>query len=368
MSTRRADTVGCVASPDRQTSSATSRVASTTRSLMQLATTLPGRRDDVLAIVNGLFGDELAERASSLAVPMTIRLAGMPLPLDRDHLRDALDGAGHPVSERLCVSVHGLMSTESVWRLPGARATSYASMLAEAHGVTPLELRYNTGRHISTNGAELSSMLDRLVRAWPVRVSEINFIAHSMGGLVVRSACATAGRWSRGRRLPIGRSWTSKVRRVVLIGVPNTGAPLEALVNQLSGALWALPVPATRVVGLGLDSRSAGIRDLRFGAIYDDDWLEQDPDARQRPRPHRVHRLRRARYLVIAGSVTSDPEHPLARIIGDALVTTPSATGIIDSTSDTHLFPGATTQLFPGITHISLAHHPDVHATIADWW
>ena len=134
-----------------------------------------------------------------------------------------------------------------------------------------------------------------------------------MGGLVVRSAATThAAQRPLGRRLPIGRPWTSKVRRVVLIGVPNTGAGLEALVNSASAALWALPVPATRLVGLGLDQRSAGIKDLRFGAILDEDWLEQDPSARQRTFRHRPHRLRRADHLVIAGSVTADPEHPLA--------------------------------------------------------
>lgn len=73
------------------------------------------------------------------------------------------------------------------------------------------------------------------------------------------------------------RSWISRARRTVLIDVPNTGAPLEQLVNLTSAALRALPIPLTRLIGLGIDVRSAGIRDLRFGAITDDDWLEQDP-------------------------------------------------------------------------------------------
>lgn len=328
-----------------------------------------GRRDDALAVVNGLFGDALDDRESSFATPMTIRAGSTVLPLERGELPDVLASAVGQVSSRICLLVHGLMSTESVWQFPDDASTTYGTLLARAHGVTPLSLRYNTGRRVSANGRELAQLLNRLVRAWPVRVQEINLIGHSMGGLVIRSACHHARILRpRGRRLPIGRRWTTKVRRVVLVGVPNTGAPLEALVNVTSSTLWSLPSPATRLVGLGLDRRSAGIKDLRFGNIVDEDWLEQDPDARVRTQPHRVHRLRRADHLVVAGTVTSDPEHPLARIIGDALVTSSSAAGLIDGADRRELLPGATTRLFPKTTHIALAHDDDVFAAIDTWW
>ena len=334
--------------------------------LLRLLSAVPGRRDDAVAVVNGLFGDSLEERESRLATPMTVRLGETVLPLDRDTLHDALATSASDVTPRICLLVHGLMSTESIWRFPSQTSTTYGTLLADDHDVTVLSLRYNTGRHISTNGRELARLLNLVMRAWPVPVQEINLIGHSMGGLVVRSACHYA-RTVRplGRRLPIGRRWTTKVRRVVLIGSPNTGAGLEAFVNSTSAALWALPVPATRLVGLGLDRRSAGIKDLRFGAIHDEDWLEQDPAARHRAHPHRPHRLRRARYLAIAGTVTADPEHPVARLIGDALVTSSSATGLV---ADDELFPGATRQMFPGVTHNALAHHPDVFEAISAWW
>ena len=332
---------------------------------MRLLAALPGRSDDVAAIANGLFGDTLDQRDSRIATPMTIRAGDTPLPLDRHTLPDALATASN-VGPRICVLVHGLMSTELIWQFPNNPSTTYGTLLAADHDTTVLSLRYNTGRHISTNGREFAQILNHLVSAWPVRVREINLIGHSMGGLVIRSACHYAHRvWPLGRRLPIGRPWTSKVRRVVLIGVPNTGAGLEALVNSASAALWALPVPATRLVGLGLDQRSAGIKDLRFGAILDEDWLEQDPAARHRTHSHRPQRLRRADHLLIAGSVTADPEHPVARVIGDALVTPPSASG---RSPDGELFPGATTRTFPKVTHNALAHHPDVYETIAAWW
>lgn len=334
--------------------------------LLRLLGGIPGRRNDVVAILNGLFGDTLEERNSSLATPMTLRVGDTVLPLDRDALPDALVSAGVAARPRICVLVHGLMSTESVWQLPDQPGATYGTLLAEDHDLTLLTVRYNTGRHISTNGWELSRLLGELVRVWPVRVREINLIGHSMGGLVIRSACHAAHRTvPRGRHFPIGRRWTRRLRRVVLIGSPNTGAGLEALVNSVSAALWSLPIPATRLVGLGLDRRSAGIKDLRFGAIVDEDWIEQDPDARARPHPHRPLRLRRTRHLAIAGSVTGDPEHPVARLIGDALVTPSSAAG---TTDDGELFHGVDVLTYPKITHIALARHPEVSAGIADWW
>ena len=338
-------------------------------SLLRLLTALPGRRDEATAVVNGLFGDALDDQGSSLATPMTIRAGATILPLERDSLRSRLTEAGTSVSPRICLLVHGLMSTEAIWTFPTTESTTYGTLLARDHGVTPLSLRYNTGRHISTNGRELARLLAQLVGVWPVRVKEIDLIGHSMGGLVVRSACYYARTVrSRGRHLPIGRRWTRKVRRVVLVGVPNTGAPFEVFVNMASAALWSLPVPATRLMGLGLDRRSAGIKDLRFGAIRDEDWQERDPAARERTTPHEERRFRRAAYLVIAGSVTADPEHPLARVMGDALVTSSSAAGLVDEAAGSELFPGATMHVFPRVNHLALAHHPDVYETIDAWW
>ena len=240
------------------------------RSLLRLLGTVPGVRDDALAVVNGLFGDELAERDSRFAFPMTVRADGVAVPLGHDTTRTAVTDAVPHAGPRICLLVHGLMSTESIWRFPSDPTTTYGTMLARDRGVTTLSLRYNTGRHISINGRELAHVLNRLLRTWPVPVEEINLIGHSMGGLVIRSACHYGRHLRpRGRNLPIGRRWTGKVRRVVLVGAPNTGAPLEVVVNALSAALWALPVPATRLVGLGLDRRSAGIKDLRFGSIVD---------------------------------------------------------------------------------------------------
>jgi triacylglycerol lipase len=328
--------------------------------LLRVLEVMPGRHDEAVAVVNGLFGDSLEGRDSDLATPMTLRTADTVLPLDRDALAGTLADVGTRVNGRICVLVHGLMSTESIWRFPDGTPTTYGTLLAEDHDVTVLSLRYNSGRHIATNGRDLARVLEQLVTAWPVRVREINLIGHSMGGLVIRSACHY-GRSQRPRHrfALFGRRWTSSVRRVVLIGVPNNGAGLEALVNTVSGALTSFNVAAVRAVARGLDRRSAGIKDLRLGTILDDAGT---------PRAGRADpqgTLRRAAYLVIAGSVTADPDHRLATLLGDALVTSSSAAG---RTDDLELFPGATIRTVPKVTHNALAHHPEVYQAITDWW
>src|SRR4029450_11674662 len=146
---------------------------------------LPVWADDARAVLNGLFGDALVEQASSLAIPLTFRTAsGDELPIDHDRLRRALPNAG----ARLCLLVHGLMASESVWRFAGRPELTYGELLARERDVSPVYVRYNTGRHISTNGRELATRLQGLVRAWPVRVREIDLIGHSMGGLGIRRA------------------------------------------------------------------------------------------------------------------------------------------------------------------------------------
>jgi hypothetical protein len=152
--------------------------------------------------------------------------------------------------------------------------------------------------------------------------------------------------------------------------VPNHGANLEVIANLTSAALWSVPNPVTRLIGAGLDRRSEGIKDLRWGAVLDDDWLERDPDATERPKLSPVRVPRHAEYLAISGSLADerlfDGPNPVNRLLGDALVTAPSAEGRLDG--EPAFFPNATVRHCPKINHIALAHRPEVYDEIADWW
>ena len=89
-------------------------------------------------VLNGLFGDELAERGSPLAIPLTFRTAtGHELPMDRAGLERALPDA-RPVRVReidlIGHSMGGLVrltrarrTPGTTWGPPAARPTSARS-------------------------------------------------------------------------------------------------------------------------------------------------------------------------------------------------------------------------------------------------
>ena len=317
---------------------------------------LVGDADQALSVLNGMLGDLLEARQSSLAIPMTFRCNGADVSLDRHALAEQLSGATGPV----CLFLPGLMGSDAVWRFPGQVETTYGSRLAADRNVTSVFLRYNSGRHVSVNGRQLALLLEVLVAAWPVEIDELSLVGHSMGGLVARSACYYGALE--------GCSWVEKVRRVFLLGAPMSGAPLEKVVHTADFTLTTIWNPVTRIVGRALRRRSAGIKDLRFGALVDEDWSGYDPDQLRWPRRHTVPLLATADHYVIAGSLAGRTDHPAARVLGDPLVTHFSATGQTLTSWGTTLFPGTHVRTLPRVGHLALAHHDDVYDQILAWW
>jgi pimeloyl-ACP methyl ester carboxylesterase len=317
---------------------------------------LAGDSDQALSVLNGMLGDLLDERHSSLAIPMTFRCDGADVSLDRPGLAEQLPGATGSV----CLFVPGLMGSDAVWRFPRQVEKTYGSRLAADRKVTPVFLRYNSGRHVSVNGRQLALLLDALVAAWPVEIDELSLVGHSMGGLVVRSACHYGALE--------GCSWVEKVRRVFLLGAPMSGAPLEKVVHAADFTLITIPNPVTRLVGRALRRRSAGIKDLRYGALVDEDWSSHDPDEPCWPRRHPVPLLPTADHYVIIGTLGSRIDHPAARVLGDPLVTFLSATGQTLTRWGAAPFTDAHVRHLPGVGHLSLAHHDDVYDQMLAWW
>jgi pimeloyl-ACP methyl ester carboxylesterase len=338
-----------------------SSLAGTTRLIGVAADTALGRRlvEDgralsttprgalVVGAVTGLIGDELERQGSDLAEPMSVRLDGRAVePADFGAAVDA-------PTERLVVFAHGLMESEFAWRLGGAEP--YGARLRRELGFTPVELRYNTGRHISENGRSLADLLEQLVEAWPVELERIVLVGHSMGGLVSRSACHQAA----GR----GDTWVEQVRHVISLGTPHMGAPLAQGVHWASAALHALP--ETRPLASFLRRRSAGIRDLRHGSLVDADWLDRDPDALRAVACEEVPLLEGATHCFVAATVTSNPRHPVARLVGDFLVLEASASG---RARDRRVpFEAEHGMVVGGAHHIALLNHPAVYEQLRDW-
>lgn len=170
----------------------------------------------VISTLNAAAGDRLHDQGSPLALPMALRSDGK----DIDLRRAALDTAFPDVTGRLVLFVHGLAETDLAWmgRDGTGRPWSYAHAL-QPTGWTGATVRYNTGRHIADSGESLGSLLETIVAAWPVPVTDVALVGHSLGGLVIRAACASS--------VAAGHAWPGLVRSCVYLGSPHHGAVLE---------------------------------------------------------------------------------------------------------------------------------------------
>ena len=261
---------------------------------------------------------------------------------------------------RLALFVHGLCESDESWTLfaepgPDGEPETYATRLERDLGYTPVHLHYNSGLHVSENGRRLAELLDDLVAGWPVEVEEIALIGHSMGGLVARSACHYAQ--------AAGRAWVAAVRHVVSLGSPHMGSPVEQGANV---AAWSLAaVGETRPFSTMLNARSAGVKDMRFGALVDEDWAGHDADALLRDTCAEIPLLEGARHYFVAATVTRDHRAPLGRALGDLLVLVPSASGR-GRTRRIHFEPDHGHRL-GGVNHFRLLNHPAVYEQMHRW-
>ena len=303
-------------------------------------------RDAALqAFANGFWGDDLGTYEDRLSIAMGIRDAqGASVPPDSG-LADTFPAA----TGNLVVLVHGLIETERCWQGTDT-SPGLADTISHHAELTPVAIRYNTGLRVSDNGHQLASLIESACRHWPVPVTSIALVGNSMGGLVVRSACAS------GREA--GHGWIDLVRDVVTLGSPHHGTPLEKLANVAS---WGLNIAReTRPLADFLNRRSAGIKDLRFGAIVDEDWNHLDPDALLRNGVGDHTLPAEIDHHFVGAVITSNPSHPVGFVMGDLLVRVPS------STAEPRLDPTSTV-VVGGLRHTDLPSEPAVIEQIMRW-
>lgn len=286
----------------------------------------------VISSLNGVFGDDLAARKNPLALPMTLEC-----PAPRADANISL------------VFAHGLCLHDGLWQ-QGAHPSfidwAQTHLNAEVH-----YLRYNTGRHISENGADFAQALATISEEYPQR--QLMLIGHSMGGLVARSAVQQA----RDAAL----TWPEKLAALVTLGSPHQGAELEQLGNYANKQLRILPwtAPLTRLGNL----RSAGIRDLRYGNLRHSDWqghddIEHTTDLRTPvPAPAGI------RHLFLAAT-RSNSDHPETAqdLLGDFLVSVDSALarGYAGTEHVDRL-------IVPALDHMGLMWDGRVYDTLRHW-
>ena len=198
------------------------------------------RREAYMSALNGVIGDRLEQGNSPFSIPMTFRYE-QPKPGGSNKILLLIHGAC--MSDLQSHSIRNEYSAE-----PGEALTS-------ALNYKPVYLRYNSGLPIAQNGRELSGLMEQLVNHWPGEIEELSVVAHSMGGLLIRSAVNHAEQE--------GLLWPQQLASVVFLGTPHQGAPLEKVGSWLDTALDTLPY--TKPFSSLTRIRSAGITDLRHG-------------------------------------------------------------------------------------------------------
>jgi pimeloyl-ACP methyl ester carboxylesterase len=302
-------------------------------------------RDLVLSVLNGILGDYLVDHDNPLAIPMTIQeYKKPPLNPSQIHLTD--------FNGKLLIMVHGLCMNYQQWLFNNH---DHGAALAKDFGYTPLYLNYNTGCHVSTNGQLFSDLLETFIHK--LNIKDFVIVAHSMGGLVTRSACYYAQ--------SANFSWPDKLNTIFFLGTPHHGAPLEKGGNWVNIILeqFSYAAPFARLAKI----RSAGITDLRYGTIRDDDWETTDrfdnvPDERKP-----VPLLKNVKNYAIAGTLADVSGNIKDRTIGDGLVPTDSALGIHTNPQHCLKFPESSKWIGYGLNHWDLLSHARVYEKIHQW-
>lgn len=311
------------------------------------------------AILNGVVGDYLEETKNNLSIDMAFYRGGKPV-----DLIERLIAEEQPCP-RVCILVHGLTDDESTWSYGEQQDDhgdndDYGQSLQRDFGdIAPFYLRYNTGLHVSTNGRHLNRLLSSFWHSYPCPIEEVIFLCHSMGGLVVRSACLLAST----NQCP----WVKRVSRIFFLGTPHHGSFWEKAGNVVSNALGIVPRPYMRLAANVADLRSSGIKDLRFGYVTDQDWEGHDPDAFLNNTKKRADLLPWVRHYIITGTVTKNPRHVASFVIGDALVRKASAEGRSHVEEHDLSVPPDHIHEFPGIRHMQLSSDPRVYLQIKHW-
>ena len=306
-------------------------------------------REAVLAALNGVLGDHLAKTANPLAIRMAFRHRGRALALQRAAIEAAVPDAG----EKLLVLIHGLCMNDLQWQRGGH---DHGEALAASLGFTPVHLHYNTGLHVSTNGRALANQLEQLLAQWPRPIARFAIVAHSMGGLLARSA------------LHYGRAadhhWPHRLDDLACLGTPHHGAPLERAGQGVDMLLSATPYagPFGRLAKL----RSAGITDLRHGNLIDEDWTGGDRFDSAVDRRKAVPLPAGPRCYAIAGTMAQEGDLK-DKLLGDGLVPIASALGKHRLVKRTLKFAPEHQRVFEQTHHMQLLSSSAVFEQLRDW-
>ena len=303
-----------------------------------------------LSIVNGVLGDHLKAQGNPLCITMGWHHQGQLL----NPTLPALAATFPQASHRILVAQHGHCMNELQWT---RNEHNHVAALAEAHGLTPVFLRYNTGLHISINGRALAEQLEQLVCAWPVPVEAVHILGYSMGGLLARSAFHYGAL--------AGHRWVERVDKLLFVGTPHHGSMVERGGNLIDVALEVSPY--SRALSRLGKIRSAGTTDLRFGNLTDQDWAGRDRFAPGTDPRSRVPLPQHVQCYAIAAMLSKDPGEFKGQWIGDCLVPVASALGNHQDSRRSLGISPSRQRVFNGLSHLGLLDSEAVCAQLSRW-
>lgn len=299
----------------------------------------------LISALNGVIGDYLLKNQNPMALSTVLY----------DHYGSLQQG---DLSGRVVIFSHGLCMNHLDWTNHNYGGIG-EKLLAQRDHNTMLYLHYNTGRRISANGRSLANLLEDLVKRNP-RITSIDLIGHSMGGLVSRSA------------LFYGKQnmyqWFHMAENIVCLGSPHHGAVLERVGFAVQEKIGRFPI--VKLAGHIVNIRSNGILDLRHGSVRDDDWEhdlarigEMDDNRKPAPLPSHIN------AFMVAGTIEfENKKNKTLKVIGDYLVSVKSALGEHPNPRFQLKLPESHKAVFYGLNHMEIQYHSSVAEQIAKWF
>jgi pimeloyl-ACP methyl ester carboxylesterase len=307
-------------------------------------------REAIRSVLNGVVGDYLEENENPLKITMQFRHQSKAIPLESK----SLDEAYPAINGKILLMVHGSCMNDIQWT---RKEHNHGAALAKELDKTPIYLHYNSGRHISTNGQNFNELLEKLVLHWPVPIEELIIIGHSMGGLVARSALHYGQQQQK--------IWTAHLKKIVFLGTPHHGTLLERTGNYLDVILESIPY-AKPFARLG-KIRSAGVTDLRYGNLIDEDWQGNDRFHLQGDQRINIPLPKRIACYSIAAVTGKAKDTVSPRILGDRLVDIKSALGQHSNPAKNLNFKEKNTWVAYENNHSDLLSNPKIYAKIKSW-
>ncbi len=308
------------------------------------------QKEIIRSVLNGIVGDYLVKSDNPLSINMHFRHKGnafVPFCQNSNRVLSNVNG-------KILLMVHGLCMQDALWEHKGH---NHGEALSEELNYTTIYLNYNSGRHISTNGQSLNLLLEQLVDSWPVQIEDFVIISHSMGGLVSRSALHYGSHEEK--------KWTKQLKKLIFLGTPHHGAPLERVGNYIDHILENIPwtKPFARLGKI----RSAGITDLRYSNLLDEDWGSFDRFKRQGDKRKIVPLPEKVDCYSVAASLGMKKTDLTDKLLGDGIVYPDSALGKHKNPVKNIQFKPDNTSLIYDCSHLELLSKASVFQQIKSW-